>query len=99
MKKATKLEPQQYITWGDLGTTLYYSGKKDEAAAPTRKAVELASQDLKTNPHDPVVLSALAGYYSVLNDRQHALGYLGQACSTGTTIKKYCWMLRVSTTS
>jgi serine/threonine-protein kinase len=87
-EEATKLEPQQYITWGDLGTTLYYSGKKDEAAAPTRKAVELASQDLKTNPHDPVVLSALAGYYSVLNDRQHALGYLGQALQYGHNDKE-----------
>jgi len=53
---------------------------------------------LKTNPHDPVVLSALAGYYSVLNDRQHALGYLGQAFSRHND-KEICWMLRVSTTS
>jgi tetratricopeptide (TPR) repeat protein len=87
-EEATKLDPQQSVTWGDLGTTLYYSGKKDQAIVPFRKAVELALEDLKVNPRDPVVLSALAGYYSMLGDRPRALLYLGQALQYGHNNKE-----------
>jgi serine/threonine protein kinase/tetratricopeptide (TPR) repeat protein len=82
-EEATKLDPQQYVTWGNLGEALYYAGKKDQSQAPYRKAVELASGDLKVNPHDPDVLSSLASYYSMLGDRKHALLYLGQALQFG----------------
>jgi serine/threonine-protein kinase len=87
-EEATKLDPQQSVAWGDLGTTLFYSGKKDQAIVPFRKAVELALEDLKVNPRDPVVLSALAGYYSMLGDRPHALLYLGQALQYGHNNKE-----------
>ena len=87
-EEAAKLDPQQYVIWGNLGTALYYSGKKDAAMAPHRKAIEEALQELKVNPRDPVVLSALAGYYSMLNDRQHALLYLGQALEYGRNDKE-----------
>ena len=70
------------MTWGNLGEALYYAGKKDQGC-PDRKAVELASGDLKVNPHDPDVLSSLASYYSMLGDRKHALLYLGQALQFG----------------
>jgi tetratricopeptide (TPR) repeat protein len=79
LEEATKLDPQQYVTWGDLGEALYYAGKKDQSIAPYRKALELASTQLKVNPHDPDVLSSLASYCSMLGDRKNALLYLGQA--------------------
>jgi len=87
-EEAAKLDPQQSVTWGNLGAALYYSGKKSEAMGPNRKAIELALQELKVNPRDPVVLSALAGYYSMLDDRQHALLYLGQALQYGHNDKE-----------
>jgi tetratricopeptide (TPR) repeat protein/predicted Ser/Thr protein kinase len=87
-QEATKLDPQQYVTWGDLGTVLYYGGEKEKSVAPHHKAIELALQELKVNPHDAVVLSSLAGYYSMLNDREHALLYLGQALQYGHNDKE-----------
>jgi serine/threonine-protein kinase len=87
-EEATKLDPQQYVTWGDLGEALYYAGKKDQSVAPYRKAVELASSALRVNPHDPDVLSSLASYYSMLGDRKHALLYLGQALQYGHNDKE-----------
>jgi len=87
-EEAIKLDPQQYVTWGNLGEALYYSGKKDQSVAPYRKAVELASGELKVNPHDPDVLSSLASYYSMLGDRKHALLYLGQALQYGHNDKE-----------
>ncbi|MFZ0774116.1 MAG: protein kinase [Candidatus Sulfotelmatobacter sp.] len=87
-EEAIKLDPQQQVIWGNLGGALYYGGKKQESMAPNRKAAELALQELKVNPHDPVVLSALAGYYSMLDDRKHALLYLGQALQYGHNDKE-----------
>jgi Flp pilus assembly protein TadD len=87
-QEAAKLDPQQHVIWGDLGTALYYGGKKEQAMDAERKAAELALQDLKVNPRDPVVLSALAGYYSLLGDRKHALLYLGQALQYGRSDKE-----------
>jgi eukaryotic-like serine/threonine-protein kinase len=82
-EEANKLDPQQYVTWGNLGDAFYYSGKKDQSVAPYRKAVELASAALKINPHDPDVLSSLASYESMLGDRNNALLHLGQALQYG----------------
>ena len=82
-QEAIKLDPEQQVTWGDLGAALYYSGKKDQSVVPHRKAIELALADLKVNPHDAELLSSLAGYYSMVGDRKNALLYIGQALQYG----------------
>jgi serine/threonine-protein kinase len=82
-EQANKLDPQQHLTWGNLGAALYYGGKKDQATGPEQKAIELALAELKVNPHDPDVLSSLAGYYSMLGDRKNAMLYLTQALQFG----------------
>jgi len=87
-EESTKLDPQQYVTWGNLGDSLYYASQKDKAVAAYRKAVQLALEELKVNPHDPVVLSSLAAYYSMLSDRKQALFYLGQALQYGRNDKE-----------
>jgi serine/threonine-protein kinase len=88
LKEATRLDPRQYVTWGDLGTTLYYGGRKEQSVEPFRKAAELASQELEVNPHDPVVLSNLAGFYAMLNDQKQALVYLGKSLQYGRKDKE-----------
>jgi eukaryotic-like serine/threonine-protein kinase len=87
LQEATRLDPQQFVTWGNLGDAFYYAGKKDQSAAPYRKAIELASAELKVNPHDPDVLSSLASYYSMLGDRANAVTYLRQALQYGQNNK------------
>jgi tetratricopeptide (TPR) repeat protein len=82
-QEAIKLDPEQQVVWGDLGAALYYSGKKDQAVGPHRKAIELALADLKVNPRDAELLSTVAGYYSMLGDRKDSLLYLGQALQYG----------------
>jgi serine/threonine-protein kinase len=87
-EEAAKLDPQQYVIWGNLGEALYYGGKKDQSVAPLRKAVELTEAELKVNPHDPNLLSSAAGYYSLLGDRKHALAYIAQALQYGRNDKQ-----------
>jgi eukaryotic-like serine/threonine-protein kinase len=87
-QEAIKIDPQPSVTWGNLGGALYYSGQKEASGKPYRKAVELSLEELKVNPNDPLVLSSLAGYYSMLNDRQHALEYLRQALEHGRNDKE-----------
>jgi serine/threonine-protein kinase len=82
-EEAIKLDPREFITWGNLGEARYYSGEKEQALPAYRKAVELATEELKVNPHDPDVLGNLANYYSVLGDRDRALSYLQQALQYG----------------
>jgi serine/threonine protein kinase/Tfp pilus assembly protein PilF len=82
-EKATELEPQQYVTWGNLGAALYYGGSTKESVPAFRKAIDLASADLKVNPDDSEVLSDIAQYYSMLGDRVQALDYLRQALQYG----------------
>ena len=82
-EEAAKLDPQQQVTWANLGAALYYGGKKEQAIDPERRSVELALKELKVNPHDPDVLSGLSGSYSMLGDRKNALLYLGEALQYG----------------
>ncbi|MGB8731862.1 MAG: protein kinase [Candidatus Sulfotelmatobacter sp.] len=82
-QSAAKLDPQQYVTWGNLGDALFHSGKKDQSVTPLNKAVALAKAELKVNSHDPGVLGDLASYDSLLGDRKNALLYLGQALQYG----------------
>jgi eukaryotic-like serine/threonine-protein kinase len=87
-EKAIELDPEQFITWGNLAEAQYYEGRRSEALQAYRKAVELATEQLKVNPHDPDVLSNLANYHSLLGDRDQAIQYLKQALQYGQNDKE-----------
>lgn len=82
-REASKLDPNQYVTWGNLGAALYYGGKKTEAMQAYRKAIDMSAEQLKVNPHDTDVLSDICEYYAMIGDRAHALQYLGEALQYG----------------
>jgi eukaryotic-like serine/threonine-protein kinase len=82
-KQAVKIDPKQYVTWGNLASAQDYSGAKQQAATSYGKAIELANEELKVNPHDIDVLSDLAVYYAGLRKKDQAEKYLGQALQYG----------------
>ena len=86
-EEAVKLNPQQHVTWGNLGDARKYLGQKTQATSAYRKAEELAGEELKVNPRDPDVLSSLAAYSSNLQDRARALHYLQQCLQYGSNDK------------
>ena len=81
--EAIKLDPKQYVTWGNLGFAQYYAGNPQELMKSYREAAELAAAELKVNSHDVDVLSDLAQYESMLGDRVQALMYLEKALEYG----------------
>lgn len=82
-QEAVKLDPKQYVTWGNLASAQNYSGSKDKARASYSKAIELASAELKVNPHDAEIMSDLSIYYATIDNRERAMSYLGQALQYG----------------
>jgi len=81
--QAVKLDPRQYVTWGNLAAAQYYSGAKEQGIDSYRKAAELASEDLKVNSRDVDVLSDLAQYYAMVGNKERALECLRQALQYG----------------
>jgi serine/threonine protein kinase/tetratricopeptide (TPR) repeat protein len=87
-QQAVKIDPKQYVTWGNLASAQDYSGAKQQAFASYGKAIELASEELKVNPHDVDVLSDLAVYYAGIGKKEQAEKYLGQALQYGHSEKE-----------
>jgi tetratricopeptide (TPR) repeat protein/TolB-like protein len=86
--EAVKLDPKQYVTWGNLGSAQNYSGAKDNARISYGKAIELATEELKVNPHDAEIMSDLAIYYATVDKKEQALSYLGRALQYGHSDKE-----------
>ena len=74
LMQAVKLSPQDYVMWGNLGDAEYKTaGLGANAINAYHRAISLALERLKVNPHDTDVMSDLADYYSVLGDKSRAL--------------------------
>jgi serine/threonine protein kinase/tetratricopeptide (TPR) repeat protein len=82
-EEAAKLDPNQYVIFGNLAAALFYGGKKSEGLLQYKKALEMASEQIKVNPHDADTLSDICEYYAMLGDREHALLYLQRALQYG----------------
>ena len=87
-EEAVKLDPKQYVTWGNLGAAQYYGNARPQSMITYRKAIQLASAELKVNPHDVDILSDLSMYYANIGDKKTALQYLEQALQFGHNRKE-----------
>ena len=52
---------------------------QDDARQAYQRALETATEQLKANPKDPVVLSGIALYHAHLGDKQEAEEFIGRA--------------------
>jgi eukaryotic-like serine/threonine-protein kinase len=86
--EAVRLDPKQYVTWGNLAAAQYYGEAKQDGLKSYRKAAELAMSDLRVNPHDVDILSDLAQYEAVLGNKEQAVQYLGEALQYGHSAKE-----------
>jgi serine/threonine protein kinase/tetratricopeptide (TPR) repeat protein len=79
-EKAAKLDEKNYAIWGNLGDAYYWApGMRSQAPDAYRKAIALGEEAAKVNQRDAVLLSRIAGYYAMIDEKQPALAYLKRA--------------------
>jgi tetratricopeptide (TPR) repeat protein/TolB-like protein/predicted Ser/Thr protein kinase len=79
-EQAVKLDEKDYILWGNLADAYYWTpGSRAQAAGAYEKAIALANQHRRVNPHDAPLLGYLAEYHVMRGDRKLALTNL-EAC-------------------
>jgi serine/threonine-protein kinase len=80
--QAVARDDMDYIVWGNLGDAYYYSeASRQRAAAAYQKAISIAKNNLEINPRDAGVHGDIAGYYSMLGQRNDAVIHLRDALS------------------
>jgi serine/threonine-protein kinase len=58
-----------YDDWGSWASSLFWvEGERDQAIELYKKAIDLATQELKTNPEDPFLIGCLIEYYAITGD-------------------------------
>lgn len=73
-KKALEFRNNDYRLWTNLALSYRRSpGRKLESVRAYQKAAELAEAEREVNPNDEILLSRLAGIYSVLGDSIKAI--------------------------
>src|SRR5947207_7380131 len=80
LQEALKIDPKDWLNWGNLGDTLYQvPARRAEAVSAYRKAIELAKTRLEVNPKDWGVLAFTADYYAMLGDERQARDVMARA--------------------
>lgn len=79
-EEALKMDPSDYMTWGNLGDADYWlAGQKDRSAQAYRKGVELGEAKLRVNPRNAGVLGSVGWFYARLGDKTRAFADLNRA--------------------
>ena len=80
LQEALKIEPKDWLNWGNVGDTLYQIPKRrPEAMSAYRKAIELARPRLEVNPKDSFALAFTADYYAMLDQERQAREQMARA--------------------
>ncbi len=87
-RRSIQLESNAYDKWGSLGDAEYYGGQRAQAMNDYRKAIALASEQLKTSSDDATILGDLASYYSMLGDSSQATDLLNRSLAINHTDKE-----------
>src|SRR5260370_24707394 len=82
MEKAVELDPNKYLSWGNLGDVyLRVPELTARSAEAYRRAIQLVEQKLEANRGDAALRSFLAEYYAKLPDRARALTEIADAAT------------------
>lgn len=83
-RQATVISPHDYTLWGRLAAaTRFVPGLKDEVTPNFRRAIELAEDQLQTNPNDSRTLAYIASYYANVADEDKAHSAIERAIEIG----------------
>ena len=77
-EQGRRIGPEDYRIDGNLARAYYWAGRRVEAIALYRRAVELATDTLTVNPRDIDARISLADFYAKLGDRARAAEHLNR---------------------
>jgi eukaryotic-like serine/threonine-protein kinase len=79
-QRGLNLDDSDWLLWGDLGDSLYWSGgSRAEAIAAYEKAIVRGDEKLRVNPRDTTALAFLADYNAMSGHRQKAVEQIERA--------------------
>ncbi|HEY3988461.1 MAG TPA: tetratricopeptide repeat protein, partial [Acidobacteriaceae bacterium] len=84
-RKSIQLAPDVYDKWSSLGDAEYYGGHRSLAMSDYKKAIDLATAQLKTSPNDANILGDLAGLYSMTGNAPQAIDLMNRALAINHT--------------
>ncbi len=90
--KAIATNPNQYETWGDLGSALsYIPGREAACDSALARAIELARVELAVNPRDALLLARLAQYEAFVDHPREARELAARALDLGREQPEVQW--------
>jgi TolB-like protein/tetratricopeptide (TPR) repeat protein/DNA-binding winged helix-turn-helix (wHTH) protein len=83
-EQAIALGSHDQSIWGNLGDALWQvQGRRDDAVAAYRRAIELAEAERAQVHADPTLLAQLGYYWGRVGDLERSIGHLDRALATG----------------
>jgi|WetSurMetagenome_2_1015567.scaffolds.fasta_scaffold42507_2 eukaryotic-like serine/threonine-protein kinase len=91
-KEALRLNDSNHVAWGNLGDA-YYSGPgtRTQAADAYRMAIAKAEPGLKLDDKNVELLSQLATYHAMLQEKEKALGLIKRAIALNPRDPTVCY--------
>jgi serine/threonine protein kinase/tetratricopeptide (TPR) repeat protein len=78
-EKSIQSKPTDALLWRNLGDGYYWTpGKREQAQAAYRRAIELANDKLRVNPKDSTALGVSAVSQAMIGEKKGALDALGR---------------------
>jgi serine/threonine-protein kinase len=87
-RRSIQFAPDDYSRWSALADAEYYGGHRVQGTGDYKKAVELATEQLKASPNDATILGDLANAYSMIGDSSNALDFLNRSLAINHTDKE-----------
>jgi tetratricopeptide (TPR) repeat protein len=78
-QRGLTLDDSDWLLWGNLGDSLFWSGRNSQAITAYQKAIAQAEKRLEVNPKDTLVLAFLADYNAMSRNEQKAIQQIDQA--------------------
>lgn len=79
-QQGLNLDDSDWLLWGNLGDSLYWSGtRREQARSAYANAISRAEKRREVNPKDAELLAYLADYYAMTRQNERALNEIEQA--------------------